>query len=77
MTETAKPAAAPGIPRLLRKDEVLATIGLGRSQLDEAVRRGAFPAPIHVTPGGRRVAWLAQEIEAHIEQQIIARKAST
>ncbi len=60
-------------PRLLRKQEVQQIVGLGRTQLDDAVRRGAFPAPIRVTAGGRRVAWLAHEVEAHLELRIAAR----
>lgn len=72
-THSQRSEAAARIPRLLRKHEVQRIVGLGRTQLDEAVRKGAFPSPIRVVAGGRRVAWLADEIEAHLELRIAAR----
>jgi prophage regulatory protein len=72
-TTTQRGEVSPSTPRLLRKHEVLQIVGLGRTQLDEAVKKGAFPAPIRVIEGGRRVAWLAHEIEAHLKLRIAAR----
>jgi len=77
MVETPDHAASRSPLRLLRKQEVLAIVGLGRTQLDEAVKRGAFPAPIRVVEGGRRVGWLSHEIEAHLEQRMASRLGIT
>lgn len=58
---------------LMRKDEVLRTVHLGRTQLDIAVQRGEFPRPIKITESGRRIAWLREEVEAYIAARASAR----
>jgi len=45
---------------------------LGRRQLDRLEAVGRFPKRVHVSE--RRVAWVAEEIKAHVAAQIKARK---
>lgn len=61
---------------LMRKNEVLETVHLGRSQFDLAVQRGEFPPPIKITEGGRRVAWIREEVEAYLAARAAARNAA-
>ena len=37
-------------------------VPLGKTQFDEARKRGEFPTPISITDGGRTRAWLSSEI---------------
>jgi len=73
MTNEAKPAwrALEGM-RLVRLPVVLDFSGYGRTQLFEAVKRGEFPRPIRLTPGGRAIAW----DEAELLDWKAARKAA-
>jgi predicted DNA-binding transcriptional regulator AlpA len=59
--------------RILREPAVLEMLGLGASQLDEAVKRGEFPAPIKLTASGRAKGWFEHEVLAHIETRRAAR----
>ena len=52
----------------LRIKQVIATTGMSRSWLYEAVKRGDFPAPI--TLGARAVAWDAADVAAWQRQRI-------
>lgn len=60
--------------RLLRLPEVQHQIGLGRSAIYARIKAGTFPSPVKI--GARVSAWPAAVIEAWIEQQIAASKAS-
>lgn len=52
-----------GLPdEILRKPRVLAAIGLGKSWLHEAIKRGDFPAPVKL--GARAVGWRRSEVES-------------
>lgn len=55
-------------PRLMRRPEVLARIGLSSSTLYEMTAAGEFPAPIRI--GRKAVAWLESEVDAWIEERI-------
>ncbi len=61
------------IPRILRKPEVLAISGYRSTQIDELVARGAFPAPVKLSDGGRAKGWLEEEIAAWREARVAAR----
>lgn len=52
----------------LRIKQVIATTGMSRSWLYEAVKRGDFPAPIAL--GARAVAWDAADIAAWQQERI-------
>jgi prophage regulatory protein len=58
----------------IRKTELLKLLPLGRTQLDAAIKAGQFPAPVKLTDGGRRIAWLEEEIEAWLEARVAARE---
>lgn len=58
-------------PRLLRLPQVIERTGLGRSSIYEAIRRGAFPAPVALTQTAR--AWRSHEIDQWIEERTAAR----
>lgn len=51
---------APDELRLIKLPEVLAICGKSRSSVYDAIRNGAFPAPVKV--GGRSSAWVKSEI---------------
>jgi len=53
--------------------EVCGRICLRKSWIYDAVARGDFPRPVHLTP--RRVAWRESEIEAWKAEKIAARDA--
>ena len=60
---------------ILRRDEVLKRIGLGKSCLYELQARGEFPRSISL--GGRIVGWLESEVNEWIEKRIAeSRKAA-
>jgi predicted DNA-binding transcriptional regulator AlpA len=60
--------------RLLRPQELLKKLRMGRTALDEALKRGGFPLPITIFEGGRALAWDEQEIDDYLEQRFAARK---
>jgi prophage regulatory protein len=61
-------------PRLLRLPDVQHQCGIGRSAIYARIAAGTFPAPVKL--GARVAAWPASVIDAWIEQQIAASKAS-
>ncbi|MCP5191188.1 MAG: AlpA family transcriptional regulator [Pseudomonadales bacterium] len=58
-------------PRLLRRPEVLARIGVKTSALYEMVAKGAFPQPVPI--GARSVAWVESEVNSWVQARIAAR----
>jgi len=50
---------------ILRKPRVLACIGMGGTWLDEAVKRGDFPAPVKL--GARAVGWRRADVDTWME----------
>lgn len=60
--------------RLIRLNQVMTKIGMGRSWVYAKVAEGAFPQPVNF--GGRAVAWLESEVDAWILEQVASRKAS-
>ncbi|TRO94323.1 AlpA family transcriptional regulator [Glycocaulis profundi] len=57
--------------RLLRLNEVLERVRLGRSTLYARIAEKSFPAPVKV--GGNAVAWPEGEVNAWIEARIAER----
>jgi prophage regulatory protein len=68
-----KPFTNPTNKRVLRRPAVLERFGGRHTALDEAVRRGEFPAPIKITDYGRAVAWLEQEVDDWMAARIAKR----
>jgi prophage regulatory protein len=54
--------------RLLRLTEVKHQVGLGRSAIYDQIKRGHFPAPVHI--GARAVAWPSDQIDSWIDSRI-------
>ena len=68
---TDQPAAndpAPPAPRLIRLDEVMARVGIGKSAIYSRIRAKSFPAPVQL--GGGSVAWVEIEVDGWIEDRI-------
>ena len=65
----------PKTRRGLRLPQVIEKTGLQKTQIFEAVRRGIFPKPFHVLPGGRAVAWDESEVDAHLDRQMAERES--
>jgi predicted DNA-binding transcriptional regulator AlpA/ribosomal protein L13E len=59
--------------RALRMPAVKAKTSMGRTQILDAVKRGVFPAPFKVLPGGKAIAWDEAEVDQHLERQMAAR----
>ena len=47
--------------RVLRRDQVLARVGISRSTLYEWVKTGAFPPPVRL--GARARGWIESELD--------------
>lgn len=60
--------------RLLRRPEVEARVGLGRSALYRLISEGRFPAPVRLTD--RAVAWHEEEVDEWIEERRRERDAA-
>ena len=60
--------ALPAFPRLLRRADVEAALGLRRSALYQQVQRGLFPRPIYMGP--KRTMWLESDVAAVINARI-------
>jgi predicted DNA-binding transcriptional regulator AlpA len=46
-----------------------------RDHLRRLCDAGRFPKPIKIALGGRRIGWIAEEIETHLAQQRARRNA--
>lgn len=55
-------------PVILRRRQVQARIGLGRSTIYQRMADGSFPKPVSL--GARAVGWLEAEIDAWLSAQI-------
>jgi prophage regulatory protein len=61
------------VRKLLRRRQVEAVTGLGRSRLYDLIADGTFPRPVKL--GARAVAWVETEIDAWLAARIAARDA--
>jgi prophage regulatory protein len=57
--------------KMLVLRQVLGRVPVSKSTLLRQVAKGAFPRPIQI--GENRVAWLEDEIDAHLEKLVAAR----
>lgn len=57
----------PTPPRLLRRRDVEALVGVKRSALYKWISQGEFPAPIRLGP--QSVAWRSDELDAWISSR--------
>jgi len=69
------PLSAPAARRLLRLRDVIAQVGLGRSAIYDQIKRGVFPAPVHLGP--RAVAWASDEIASWIDFRVASSRAAS
>lgn len=61
--------------RIYRKPELQAFIGVRRTKVAELMENEDFPRPIKLTPGGRAIGWLEDELIAWQQSRIAARDA--
>ena len=59
----------PMFASLMRREQVQAQTGLGRSTLYALIKKGDFPEPIKIT-GARAVAWSSLEVSAWVQSRI-------
>jgi prophage regulatory protein len=59
--------------RALRLLEVLDRTGLKKTALFDAVKRGIFPKPFVLLPGGRAVAWDEEEVDDFLCERMAQR----
>ncbi|MDP5131374.1 MAG: AlpA family transcriptional regulator [Paraglaciecola sp.] len=55
-------------PRLIRRAEVIARVGLCKASIYNRMNAGEFPRPIPI--GGGRVAWLESDIDSWITERL-------
>ena len=48
------------LKKIIRKEKLPAHVGLQRTAIEDAIRRGEFPRPIKL--GQRAVGWLEEEV---------------
>jgi len=63
------------VPAILRRKQVEARTGLGRSTIYAKVAAGEFPAPVQLST--RAVGWVEAEISRWLEARIAASRASS
>lgn len=68
MEAQANPSKTALPERLLRLPDVEARVGLRKSSIYDAVKRGDFPAPVKLSR--RAVCWPASAIDAWIAERI-------
>ena len=60
--------------KILRLQEVLEVVGLGRSSIYKSIADGKFPKQVKLGP--RSVGWMESEIQEWIQQRISDRNQS-
>jgi predicted DNA-binding transcriptional regulator AlpA len=60
---------------LWRLPKVLSVVGMGKTQVLEAVAAGTFPPPVQILSTGRAVAWVSTEVLDYVAQRIARRDA--
>lgn len=68
-----KDEALPPLPAIWRINQVRNETGLSRSYIYQLAKRGLFPRPVSLVPGGTSVGWLSTEIHAWLEERIVER----
>jgi predicted DNA-binding transcriptional regulator AlpA len=58
---------------VLRKAEAMEFVGLRKTQFEEKVLMGEFPAPIDISDSGRAVAWLRTDLEKWLSDRVAKR----
>lgn len=61
-------------PRIIRKPEVLKTLGISKSTLFNRIQAGLLPPSINL--GGRACGWLETEIQAVLSALVSSRETS-
>jgi prophage regulatory protein len=64
------PAFELEVVRILRKPAVAKRVGLGKSTIDQMVRRGKFPRPIELTPSP--IGWRGEDVDAWLRDRDVA-----
>ena len=64
----------PQNKKVLRRGVVMERCGLKGTALMDAVKRGEFPVPFKVTPRGRALLWLEQEVDEWLASRLAARR---
>ncbi len=73
--KTASDADIPQAPplELEAKRSVLARVTLSNSEVYRRIAAGTFPAPVKLSPDGRRVAWVRAEVDNWLAERIAQR----
>jgi prophage regulatory protein len=61
--------------RVIRLSELPTYCGLKRTQIDELIRKGEFPAPVKLSDSGRSKGWLEHEIISWQQDRLAKRDA--
>jgi prophage regulatory protein len=56
--------------KLLRIRKVVDLTGISKSYIYNLCRKGQFPKPIELVPGGTSVAWVEAEVQEWIDSRI-------
>ena len=71
-TKQKSKTSEPVMARIIRWPKVHDKVDLCRSHVHQLVSKGAFPAPIKLTPNGRASGWVESEVDTWVEQRIAA-----
>jgi predicted DNA-binding transcriptional regulator AlpA len=63
--------------RIIRLRELPTYVGLQRTQIDELIRNGEFPAPVKLSDSGRAKGWLEHEVIAWQQERLAKRDNAT
>jgi len=70
MTEQSESTPIPTVVRLMRLEDVKASVGLSQATIYRLIAGGQFPRPCKMGTGSR---WVSSEIEAWIAERIVER----
>ncbi len=63
------------LQKMYRRAEVTEVVGLRKTQLAALIKVGDFPKPVRLTPHGRAVAWLENDLAAWQAKRVAERDA--
>ena len=67
---------ATRLQRIIRRRDLHSFVGLGRTQVDQMIKRGEFPAAIKLSDSGRAIGWLESEVLEWQHQRLSKRNGS-
>ncbi len=61
------------VKRVVRRRDLRAYDGLGNTQRNKLIAEGKYPRPIKLTPGGRAIGWIEDELVTYQTERLAER----